>query len=108
MVSGTGVVVGACSKVRQSSFFPHFAFIFFNLMLISDNTLYFWKYPEDERKVKPIEGESIQLHDCFTSEVTLAPRDICARMNTFMLESRRASLNGDRDALNMHVVRDIK
>jgi actin-binding protein anillin len=76
------------------------------LLLFTDNTLYFWKYPEDEQKRRPpIEAESIPMHNCFTENVTLAPRDICARMNTFMVESRRPTQNGDKEALNMHVVR---
>ena len=75
------------------------------LIVILDNTLFFWKYPEDEQKRKaPIESESIPLHDCISETVTLAPRDICARMNTFMLENRRPCQSGDREALNMHVV----
>ena len=74
-------------------------------IFFSDNTLYFWKYPEDEQKRKaPIEAESISLHDCISETVTLAPRDICARINTFMLENRRPFQNGDREALNIHVV----
>jgi len=72
--------------------------------VLKDLTLYFWKYPEDEQKRKaPIEAESISLHDCISETLTLAPRDICARANTFMLENRRSFQNGDREALNMHV-----
>ena len=75
------------------------------LFLVADNTLFFWKYPEDEQKRRaPLESESIALHNCFSENVTLAPREICARMNTFMLESRRHIQSGDREALNMHVV----
>ena len=50
------------------------------------------------------QAESISLHDCISETLTLAPRDICARANTFMLENRRSFQNGDREALNMHVV----
>ena len=76
------------------------------MIYFSDNTLFFWKYPEDEQKRKaPIEAESISLHDCISDNVTLAPRDICSRMNTFMLENRRSYQAGDKeDSLNMHVV----
>ena len=76
------------------------------MIYFSDNTLFFWKYPEDEQKRKaPIEAESISLHDCISENVTLAPRDICSRMNTFMLENRRSYQAGDKeDSLNMHVV----
>ena len=69
-----------------------------------DNTLHFWKYPEDESKVAP--SEQISLHDCFTDlPVSLAPREVCSRLNTFMLEAQRRIQQADRDALNMHVVR---
>jgi actin-binding protein anillin len=72
--------------------------------VLKDNTLFFWKYPEDEQKRKaPIEAESISLHDCISDTVTLAPRDICARMNTFMLENRRSYQAGDKEAEHMHV-----
>jgi actin-binding protein anillin len=72
--------------------------------LLKDNTLHFWKYPEDESKVAP--SEQISLHDCFTDlPVSLAPREVCSRLNTFMLEAQRRIQQGDRDALNMHVDR---
>ena len=49
-----------------------------NLFLFSDNTLYFWKYPEDEGKRAP--SEQISLHNVVTeTPVSLAPRDICSR-----------------------------
>ena len=71
----------------------------------SDNTLYFWKYPEDEEKKKaPIEAEGISLHNCFTENVSLAPREVCSRPNTFMLECRRPFKSGDVDGLNTRVV----
>lgn len=67
--------------------------------------MYFWKYPEDEQKRKaPIESESISLHECISDTVTLAPREICARMNTFMLENRRKHQSGDVPTLNIDVV----
>ena len=70
-----------------------------------DNTLYFWKYPEDEEKKKaPIEAEGISLHNCFTENVSLAPREVCSRPNTFMLECRRPFKSGDVDGLNTRVV----
>jgi len=68
--------------------------------LLQDNTLYFWKYPEDEGKRAP--SEQISLHNVVTeTPVSLAPRDICSRFNTFMLESQRAIQSGDKDALNI-------
>ena len=52
------------------------------------DSIYFWKYPEDESKVAP--SEQISLHDCFTDlPVSLAPREVCSRLNTFMLEAQR-------------------
>ena len=65
--------------------------------------MYFWKYPEDEGKVAP--SEQISMHDCFTElPVSLAPREVCSRMNTFMLETQRRLQLGDKNALNMHLV----
>ena len=61
-------------------------------------------YFEISRDFCPFQAESISLHDCISETLTLAPRDICARANTFMLENRRSFQNGDREALNMHVV----
>lgn len=72
-------------------------------ILISDNTIHFWKYPEDEGKVAP--SEQISLHDCYTElPVSLAPREVCTRLNTFMLEAERRIHQGDKDDLNMRVV----
>ena len=86
--------------------FQKLQIITFRRFLFPDNTLYFWKYPEDEQKRKlPIESETISLHDCTSETITLAPRDVCSRMNTFLLENRRRIQSGDRDALNVAVVR---
>lgn len=71
---------------------------------LSGNTLHFWKYPEDETKQKPC--EQISLSHCITGEVTLAPREVCSRMNTFMVETERSIRQGDQDTLTMHVVSD--
>ena len=82
--------------------FPRILIILFGF---ADNTMYFWKYPEDEQKRKaPIENETIALHDCISDTVALAPRDVTSRMNTFMLENRRRIQSGDREALNIAVV----
>jgi actin-binding protein anillin len=70
--------------------------------LLKNNTLHFWKYPEDEGKAAP--SEQINLHDCITElPVSLAPREICSRLNTLMLESQRRTHHGDKEALNMQV-----
>ncbi len=46
------------------------------------------------------------MSTCVTEEVSLAPREITSRMNTFMLESRRQMRQGDKDSLVVHVVID--
>ena len=87
-------------KAENSAEFGNQSFSF------SENTLYFWKYPEDEGKVAP--SEQISMHDCFTDlPVSLAPRDVCSRLNTFMLETQRRLQSGDKNALNMHLVSTV-
>ena len=73
------------------------------LIAILENTLYFWKYPEDEGKVAP--SEQISLHSC-TSElpISLAPREVCSSLNTLLVEAQRPIQQGDREALNMQLV----
>ena len=71
---------------------------------VLDNTLFFWKYPEEEEKNAP-PCFQISLHNCITQTVTLAPREICSRMNTFMLENQRPIQHEDRESQNIHVVR---
>lgn len=46
----------------------------------------------------------ICLTTCVTEEVSLAPREISSRMNTFMLETRRPTRQGDRESLVMQMV----
>ena len=70
---------------------------------LSGNSLRFWKYPEDEGRSEP--SEVISLSGCVTGEVALAPREVCSRMNTFMLETRRQYRQGDADTLVMRTVR---
>ena len=41
----------------------------------------------------------IDLGSCVTSEVSIAPREICSRMHTFMLETSRAANKADKDSL---------
>eukprot|EP00096_Caligus_rogercresseyi_P012802 TRINITY_DN5480_c0_g1_i1.p1 TRINITY_DN5480_c0_g1~~TRINITY_DN5480_c0_g1_i1.p1 ORF type:complete len:1193 (+),score=419.23 TRINITY_DN5480_c0_g1_i1:22-3600(+) len=69
--------------------------------LLSGNTLKFWKYPEDECKEVP--KYEINLSSCITENVTLAPREICSRMNTFMFETQRPTRGDDKQSLIMHV-----
>lgn len=61
------------------------------------HTISYWKYPDDE-KIKPPIG-SIDLYSCCTKKVSLAPRDICARLNTILLETRRDNHPGDIESL---------
>ena len=41
----------------------------------------------------------IDLGSCVTQEVSIAPREICSRMHTFMLETSRAASRSDKDSL---------
>ena len=109
MAMETGIGVGVSSEVPyliNTLFFETTFFFCIHASFFPDNTLYFWKYPEDEQKRKaPIENETISLHDCTSETITLAPRDVCSRMNTFLLENRRRIQSGDCEALNIVVVR---
>ncbi|XP_033212205.1 anillin-like isoform X2 [Belonocnema kinseyi] len=67
--------------------------------LLKGDTLSYWKYPDDERKKTPI--GSLDLQGITTANVGLVSRDICARLNTFLLETVRPSQPGDVDSLVM-------
>ncbi|XP_033214177.1 anillin-like isoform X2 [Belonocnema kinseyi] len=67
--------------------------------LLKGDTLCYWKYPDDERKKTPI--GSLDLQGITTIIVGLVSRDICARPNTFLLETVRPSHSGDVDSLVM-------
>ena len=41
----------------------------------------------------------IDLGSCVTENVTIAPREICSRMNTFMLETSRTARQDDKESL---------
>ena len=41
----------------------------------------------------------IDLGACVTDNVTIAPREICSRMNTFMLETSRNARQDDKESL---------
>lgn len=60
------------------------------------NVLSYWKYPDDERK--PAIG-NIDLRMCKQSKILPAPRDVCARLNTILVELRRPSHERDQDSL---------
>ncbi|XP_017476336.1 PREDICTED: actin-binding protein anillin-like [Rhagoletis zephyria] len=64
---------------------------------LNGSVLNYWKYPDDERKKAPI--GSIDLYACRTQKVTVAPRDICARLNTMLLEFERPARENDEESL---------
>ena len=66
---------------------------------LSGNYIYFWKYPEEEGRSEPT--ESIDLSTCVTDEVTVAHKDICQRMHTLMMETRRPWRQGDKRSLKI-------
>ncbi|KAK9883431.1 hypothetical protein WA026_001606 [Henosepilachna vigintioctopunctata] len=55
------------------------------LFVLKENSLSYWKYPDDEKKISPI--DSIDLNNCINKEVGPVSRDICARLHTFLLET---------------------
>lgn len=65
------------------------------------NMLSYWKYPEDEQHT-PI--GSIDLLASEQAKVCVAPRDICARLNTILVELRKP--NGDYPRESLTIVRD--
>ncbi|KAG8228661.1 hypothetical protein J437_LFUL008898 [Ladona fulva] len=65
--------------------------------LLHGDKLAYWKYPEDERKKEPIGW--INLNACITQKVGPVPREICARPNTFLLETKRPAHPDDKDTL---------
>ncbi|CAK9825438.1 scra [Anthophora retusa] len=67
--------------------------------LLKGSTLSYWKYPDDERKRTPI--GSLDLQSVSTTNVGLVSRDICARPNTFLLETIRAAEAEDTESLIM-------
>lgn len=61
------------------------------------HVLSYWKYPDDEKKKAPI--ASIDLYTCCSKKIALAPRDVCARLNTMLLEIKRPAQEDDVDSL---------
>lgn len=64
---------------------------------LSGNTLYYWKYPEDEKKKEAL-GQ-LDLTSIVSERVDIAPRAICARLHTILLESRRERRKDDIESL---------
>ncbi|GJQ86774.1 putative cell division protein anillin [Trypoxylus dichotomus] len=67
--------------------------------MLKGHTLCYWKYPDDEKKKLPI--ESINLKHAITREVGPVSRDICARLNTFLIETEREALPDDKESLTL-------
>lgn len=64
---------------------------------LNGHVLNYWKYPDDERKKTPM--GSIDLYSCCSTKVTTAPRDVCARLNTLLLECQRPAEPTDVESL---------
>nr|CAH7732164.1 unnamed protein product [Callosobruchus chinensis] len=65
--------------------------------LLKGHLLSYWKYPDDEKTVPPI--DTIDLKSCITKEVGPVSREICARMHTFLIERERPASPKDKDSL---------
>ncbi|CAH1118405.1 unnamed protein product [Phaedon cochleariae] len=65
--------------------------------LLKGHTLSYWKYPDDEKKMAPI--DSINLKSCVTKQVEPVSREICARLHTFLIERERLARPQDKDSL---------
>ncbi|XP_068084364.1 anillin-like [Anabrus simplex] len=65
--------------------------------VLKGSFLAFWKYPDDEKR-KASMGQ-IDLNLCTTEIVGLVSRDICARPNTFLLETTRPAQPEDEESL---------
>lgn len=61
------------------------------------NILSYWKYPDDERTKPPI--GSLDLSICEQHKISTAPRDMCARLNTLMIELKRQRRDTDEDSM---------
>jgi len=66
-------------------------------MLLEGSSLSYWTYPDDEAKKEPVGW--IDLAKCSTELVSLAPRDICSRAHTFMMETEKPATREDKESL---------
>lgn len=64
---------------------------------LNGHMLNYWKYPDDEKKRAPI--GSIDLSSCSSTTIQTAPRDICARLNTILVECSRPRQDSDTESL---------
>lgn len=65
--------------------------------LLKGDSLSYWKYPDDEKRIPPI--NSIDLKSCINKEIGPVSRDICARLHTFLIETEREPLPEDKETL---------
>ncbi|XP_018334408.1 anillin-like [Agrilus planipennis] len=65
--------------------------------MLEKGVLVYWKYPDDEKKKEPI--NSIDLNYCATEKVGPVSREICARLNTFLIEIERDAQPQDKESL---------
>ncbi|XP_030762791.1 anillin-like isoform X2 [Sitophilus oryzae] len=65
--------------------------------LLKGHSLSYWKYPDDEKKVPPI--DTIDLKSVTSETVGPVSRDICARLHTFLLERERPACPTDLNTL---------
>ncbi|XP_034230299.1 LOW QUALITY PROTEIN: anillin-like [Thrips palmi] len=73
--------------------------------LLKGEMLSYWKYPDHEKKEIPI--GSIDLRSCVTENVGLVSRDLCARLNTFLLETSRPAKPTDENSLDLICMGDV-
>ncbi|XP_034235675.1 anillin-like [Thrips palmi] len=66
---------------------------------LSDLRLHFWNYPADQDEKVPI--DIIDLRCCSSEKVEVAPRHLCARSRTVMLETTRLSSPYDMNSTIM-------
>ncbi|KAL9913763.1 anillin-like isoform 2-T4 [Glossina fuscipes fuscipes] len=66
---------------------------------LSGTVMNYWKYPDDVKEKAPM--GSIDLYTCVTQKVEVAPRDICARLNTMLLQCERPALANDVESLTI-------
>lgn len=67
---------------------------------LQGHILNFWLYPEDETRKAPL--GSLDLHGCCTRTVTTAPRDVCARLNTILLEFKGLAEHNGQESLTCY------
>lgn len=64
---------------------------------LNGSIIKYWEYPKDEMINPPI--GLIDLYNCCSTEITIAPRDICTRLNTMLLECKRPAEPNDDQSI---------